>query len=390
MKIECRFPFISNNRNFVVIRKMSAIQQAIGDYTSFERVAEFFQSIGIKVKESKQFPNLYLLMYDMQTTDFNNPVSSECRGIILEKDTNRIVCYPFDKFWNHEEKYAATIDWNTVKIQEKLDGSIMKLFFYKGNWELATNGNIDTKEAMYDKPAFYDMFMEAATESKLDYQKLNPEFTYIFELIHSKNIIIIDYKTTAKLVHIGTRCNRTYQEVDIDIGIQKPKVYSFDSMTDIKKVANELPVFQEGFVLCDQQYRRVKVKGVAYVKAHHLKSIVNPIEKCIQLYLDGEHTEVIVYLPKFKQYFDEISPFIEELATTIAKVVNKLLTTTSTRKKYATAAKENLPEYMGILMKMYNDFCNKSVQITPGVVKNYLKNMKSRILVNKYKKVKGV
>lgn len=35
------------------------------------------------------------------------------------------------KFWNHSERQTDEIDWTTAVAEEKIDGNLMKLFFYK-------------------------------------------------------------------------------------------------------------------------------------------------------------------------------------------------------------------------------------------------------------------
>ena len=61
----------------------------------------------IKVTEKE---DLVCLKYSQIDSDFNEPLVRECRGIILEKDTWKIVCYPFKKFFNYGEAYADEID----------------------------------------------------------------------------------------------------------------------------------------------------------------------------------------------------------------------------------------------------------------------------------------
>jgi tRNA splicing ligase len=53
-------------------------------------------------------------------------VVQECRGLILDESANwRIVAFPYTKFFNYGEEHAASIDWSTACVQEKLDGSLM-------------------------------------------------------------------------------------------------------------------------------------------------------------------------------------------------------------------------------------------------------------------------
>ena len=60
-----------------------------------------------------------------------------------EKASGRLVCLPFFKFWNRGERFAAPVDWRTAVAEEKVDGTLLKLFHYGGSWRLASNRHLD-------------------------------------------------------------------------------------------------------------------------------------------------------------------------------------------------------------------------------------------------------
>lgn len=68
-------------------------------------------------------------------------------GIILQKNTNKIVCYPFSKFHNFGTSHAAKLDWSTAVFTEKLDGSLIKVYYLESekDWIVATNNTIDAR-----------------------------------------------------------------------------------------------------------------------------------------------------------------------------------------------------------------------------------------------------
>lgn len=72
-------------------------------------------------------------------SDFSDPVVQEARGIIIDAANADVVCWPFRKFGNWFETYADEIDWRSAVVQEKIDGSIIKLYFWNGEWRWATN-----------------------------------------------------------------------------------------------------------------------------------------------------------------------------------------------------------------------------------------------------------
>ncbi|MFA5031319.1 MAG: RNA ligase [Patescibacteria group bacterium] len=113
---------------------------------SFEQIKTDLSQDPLNIKTQEK-ENLYLLKYSQIDSDFSYRIVRQCRGIILEKGTNKIVAYPFDKFFNIQEGHADKVDFGTASIQEKVDGSIIKVYYYDNKWNIATNGTIDAKDA---------------------------------------------------------------------------------------------------------------------------------------------------------------------------------------------------------------------------------------------------
>jgi len=81
-----------------------------------------------------------ILKYNQIESDFSEQIVRESRGVILDEENGyEVVCKAFDKFFNYGETLAADLDWNTVKIQEKVDGCLsgeVKVLTDKGNIEI--------------------------------------------------------------------------------------------------------------------------------------------------------------------------------------------------------------------------------------------------------------
>jgi hypothetical protein len=74
--------------------------------------------------KSKMYSNKILLKYDQLAGNalMALPEVQECRGIVLELGTWKVLNMAFTKFFNVGETNAHTIDWNTAFVTEKLDG----------------------------------------------------------------------------------------------------------------------------------------------------------------------------------------------------------------------------------------------------------------------------
>ena len=292
----------------------------------------------------KRKDNLIMFCYSQIDSDFSKQIVRESRGIIFEDVTFNVVCLPFFKFYNYGETNASEIDWSTAKVQEKLDGSLIKLWFYDDEWRISTNGTIDAKDANLSSDVsefqnFYDLFLVALKGTNIQLHELDRQYTFMFELMSPYNRVVVPHKDI-KIRHIGTRCNTTLKEVNIDIGVDKPKSYTFGSIEECIYIAKELPFDQEGYVVVDNDWNRVKIKGLAYIAVHHLSNngIVTK-KRIMDLIKLNEDSEFLVYYPEFTEAVNDmrskINTFIEDMDWCIKcqqEIMNKK---TINRKKFA-------------------------------------------------------
>ena len=251
--------------------------------------------------------NFYLFKYSQIDSDFHNPVVRESRGIILWISGSDVIpaCVPFSKFGNYGEDYADSIDWSTARVQEKVDGSIIKLWNWEGQWHVSTNGTINAFNA--ELPGglifknFGELFMEAAQKAILIFDELDPRFTYIFELVSPYNRVVVPYEDVS-IYHIGTRSNETGREFDMNIQVKIPAEYPLQTLEDCVEVAKTFPYSQEGFVVVDGDWNRVKIKSPAYVAAHHVvNNHVVTNARILNLVLTGEQQEFLTYFPEYEK-----------------------------------------------------------------------------------------
>ena len=231
---------------------------------------------------------------------FSDPIVQEARGIIIDCERCEVVCWPFRKFGNHNEGYADTIDWSTARVQEKVDGSIIKLWYdhARGDWQFSTNGLIRAELANVDERVgltYHDVILHTENYRDIPFERLDKDSTYIFELVSPETQVVVRYETPL-LYHLGTRSNLTGEERLEDIGIRKPASYPLASLAECLDAAAVLnrededaeDVTKEGFVVVDGDWHRVKVKSPDYLVMHRLRlSRTVSKEDCLSLLLSG-------------------------------------------------------------------------------------------------------
>ena len=125
----------------------------------------------------KRDNDLCIFNYDIGC-NFEDPIVQEARGIIIDTNKLQVVCWPFRKFGNYSESYVDNIDWSSARVQEKIDGSIIKLWFNKDTdkWVWSTNGVIYASKTSNSLGFnFLDLIKSTVNYSKIDFDNLDKE-----------------------------------------------------------------------------------------------------------------------------------------------------------------------------------------------------------------------
>lgn len=94
----------------------------------------------ITAKSHKKYPQLVSLSYDQLKSDFKQVIVQQCRGIIVDTSNNfHVISLPYTKFFNYCESNAAKIDWKSARVTEKVDGSLMIMYYYKDEWHVSSS-----------------------------------------------------------------------------------------------------------------------------------------------------------------------------------------------------------------------------------------------------------
>lgn len=248
-----------------------------------------------------------LLQYQQLNSDFSSRVVQECRGSIFRKDERAnwtYVCRPFDKFFNYGQVEAATVDWNTARVLEKVDGSIVKVWMDKGEWHLSTNGNIDAfKAPVSDLGYSYgDVFNRAlGRDFRQLGQMLDPEYTYMFELTSPDTQLVVPYPDG--VWYLSRRHTQTgVEQFDRPHlpGVKLPKEFHMDKFEDVLAVVQAMPKEEEGVVINDADGNRIKVKSPEYLLASHLSNNKMVSNRNLIVYMQEEKIDdFLAYCPQY-------------------------------------------------------------------------------------------
>ncbi len=257
------------------------------------KIQEFILANGIEqaIKKfnlkTRIYENKILLKYDQLSspTLMAMPEVQECRGLILDRANWKVMSLAFTKFFNSEEGNAVKIDWSTAHVLEKLDGSCIQVYWdhYKNTWFAATTGTAEGEGEVNNKlgTTFNQLFWNTVKDKyNFDVNKLDKNYCYVFELTTPYNIVVKPHGESSATL-LMCRNLTTLEELSFDqlgvvsayIGI--PLVKSYD--LNAKDVGALLRTFEnmvwseEGYVVVDANFNRIKIKNPAYVAVHHLK-----------------------------------------------------------------------------------------------------------------------
>lgn len=265
----------------------------------------------IKLRRHEKFPNLVHLKYSQCDSPMGERIVQECRGLILdEADDWRPVCVPYFKFFNHGEGHAAPIDWTTARVQEKLDGSLIALYNYRGSWQAATTGTPDgSGNAESCGLTFSELFWQ--TYRELGYRvPLNTAYTYLFELMTRHNRVIVCHPKPRLVLH-GVRKLSTLQEESptscaLTHGWEFVREFPLNTLESIVAACNALnPVECEGYVVVDAAFNRIKVKSPQYVALSHLKEGMNG-RRLLDIVRTNEASEFLSHFPEWTTAYNRV------------------------------------------------------------------------------------
>lgn len=137
------------------------------------------------VENSEDNSNRVMFIANRFKSDFNNPMSFECNGLIADynkvNNSWKLLVIPTELFNSQKLIKSEIINYynqNNYKLCKVYDGTIINLYYYKDCWRISTNKAYDANNLIYtDNKTYLDVFNELLNNypnfhiSKLDTNK---------------------------------------------------------------------------------------------------------------------------------------------------------------------------------------------------------------------------
>uniref|UniRef100_A0A6C0F8X2 T4 RNA ligase 1-like N-terminal domain-containing protein n=1 Tax=viral metagenome TaxID=1070528 RepID=A0A6C0F8X2_9ZZZZ len=289
-----------------------------------KKVSDFSNNKYYIIKKRNDFT---IIKYNKKNLTIDNENSVGLFRSVIMNDDN-IVAFAPQKSVNYNN-FIAQHEFNDCYITEYVDGTMINIFYNNKKldengettpgWEFCTRSNIGAK-CRYNldtQKTFYDMFLDACIEEKLDFNILNKECCYSFVLQHPDNKIV---KHIEKPKLILTRVYSFNSENEIFDVTEEEKNIDIDTPRTLyninKNVSNwldftelcsgeNLPFDEVGFVIYNKEGVRTKIRNIAYEKVKRLKG---NLQKMFLQYLtlrkSGQLRNFLRYFPEYKDNFE--------------------------------------------------------------------------------------
>lgn len=322
----------------------------------------------LKFKFDDDYPNLVLIYID-KNSDLNNIIVNICNGIIIDKNTLKIVCYTFNKCSNQTD-LPENLCKDNLYVETALEGTLLRMYYYDNKWMYSTKKCIDaTKAKWLSDKNFLEMFKDCIAFNNRDNIEniLDKNNCYSFIITHPENNIVTPYSVPIAF-HISTRNMNNLYEISENIGfpmIEKKLINKDGLSTFFSKILNDTSILYEGFIFIDTNYNRWKIKTPVFNKVRELwGNTNNRFLRYLELRKDPEILkEYIIYYPYDKVNFLNYEKKIVEFAKFIL---------TNYIEKHITKKIDKIPSYLAkVIYKLHGNFfkdkirtdCNKIMDL---------------------------
>ena len=263
--------------------------------------------------------DLWILNYtpECQFSKSWNKTTLQCRGLIVNGQGS-VVARPFQKFFNlseHDDPNLPQVPYGSPFVAyEKMDGSLGIAYCSSRGWEISTRGSFESEQAAFATNLLHTKYANVVPN-------LNPNWTYLFEIIYPENRIVVDYGKSEELVLLGVVMTGTGHEIPLqplftDLGFRLPQQFQ---VSDLESLPRDTQNF-EGYVVRFDNGLRVKVKLDDYVRLHKLMTGITA-NRIWEILAAGQDVEAVIReLPD--EMYDEVMEVTDRIREHHASLFN--------------------------------------------------------------------
>lgn len=198
----------------------------------------------------------------------------------------------FVNWGENPEHFPVPTNLKSAIVTEKLDGSLLIVSKYKGEFILRTRGTVDAAnlDNGYELAVIKEKYPEI-----FKFQSVGMEtwpFSLLFEWVSPVNRIVLSYGDEPDFILVGGVAHDTYNlwtqcwldSLAKGFGCKRPVMYQFDSVDSLMADVDQWKG-REGVVIYSKEGQALhKVKSAWYLALHHMKSELASFDKVIDVW----------------------------------------------------------------------------------------------------------
>ena len=293
-----------------------------------------------------------------------------------------------------------------IVAQEFIEGTMINVFWdptigLTGSWEIATRNTISATSKFFkseNSKSFSEMFLEAAVETKLMIERLNPNYCYSFVLQHPENRIVVPflkpqlYLVAMYYININLENGQVIinpTELDIPFvgweytNIKFPQILQGETYSElIDKYASMNTDYKTLGIMLHNKLtgERSKIRNPVYEQVRHLRGNQPKLQfQYLSLRKEGKVKDFLQFYPENKREFSDFRDQVHLFTNTL------LSNYISCYIKKEKPLKEFLEQYrthmFNIHKKYMDELKDKQLYVNNTVVINYVNDMAPTLLM---------
>jgi len=270
-----------------------------------------------------------------------------------------VISAGFPKFTNwgeNPDNFPVPTSLRNCTVMEKLDGSLLIVSRYKGQYILRTRGTVDASVLAngHELELFKEKFLKSLTHDTPDTWNVS----ILFEWVSPINKIVLNYGDEPDWYVVGLVHHSDYSlysQEDLDMwaknkGFKRPATYTFNDINDLSMLVKSWEKLEGVVVYSKNDQVLHKLKSDWYLIRHRLKDEFSSLEKVLDFYLDSGYPDFHTFQSKIaevvdwetaKQIVGDISRIVDakkevdKIVDGMNDFVNNRLRSLSTRKEQA-------------------------------------------------------
>lgn len=215
-------------------------------------------------------------------TPLNTEIGREARALFLQLKTWFVVGKSIGGFLDiHSKDISSTLNnfnWSKAKAYNKYDGCLVVLYYYKDEWRLGTRFSTDGKCNVFSPNSgeseihWINVFKNTLVEYGMQWEHfitlLDEYKYYTFELCTpwNRNTVIYPNSLIKLLAIVDSNTLLEDELNEPKLKVFEPEFELVNSIDDVHSLIskNDDPLENEGYIVVDDKFNRIKVKNPKY------------------------------------------------------------------------------------------------------------------------------